>query len=272
MSHLYQERHRWCLGKVIECFGPQLADEGEFFMKRDESLGKFYQLFKGEISKLFVFYQYSSTDKKELSLSDGSDVDINSKCCYFMRNVSNGPPVPQQIDASKSGDSDVLFGELGDSALESIEALLSHSYIPMLALYDQWGKVDEEQKKDFKTEFELFILSIKDTLDSLQSGLVLIDPRKEILEQAALDMTQQRLRERPNEDIMNHFTSVMNQWCDHIERFIKEGEDFNDIRSSGHRSAGDTGGPRRELLHWRNRMQRMTSITEQLKRPDCKAG
>jgi hypothetical protein len=64
---------------------------------------------------------------------------MTEKCCYFIRNVPNGVP----LDLLKSGETDLLFGELGKSALGTIEAILSQSYRPMLDSYDNWGKVDD---------------------------------------------------------------------------------------------------------------------------------
>ena len=80
-----------------------------------------------------------------MSISDGSQGLMVNKCCYFVRNVAAGVA----LDMTKSGENDLLFGELGDSALGTIESILSQSYKPMLNTYDSWGKVDEEHRSDF---------------------------------------------------------------------------------------------------------------------------
>ena len=53
------ERHRWCMGKVLETFGSELEKEAlEAFMRQEAVLQKFSSFFRGETSgRLFVFYQ-----------------------------------------------------------------------------------------------------------------------------------------------------------------------------------------------------------------------
>jgi len=65
---------------------------------------------------------------------------------------------------------------LGNSALGTIEAILSQSYRPLIDVYDNWGKVDEEQKTDFINEIGAFITNINEALTSFASGLELRAP------------------------------------------------------------------------------------------------
>ena len=53
------ERHRWCMEKIIEAFGPELtAETVQTFIRIDANLQKFNSFFKGDSSgRLFVFYQ-----------------------------------------------------------------------------------------------------------------------------------------------------------------------------------------------------------------------
>jgi hypothetical protein len=102
---------------------------------------------------------------------------MTQKCCYFIRNV----PVGTALDLLKCGENDLLFGELGTSALGTIEAILSQSYRPMLDSFEQWGKVDDEQKNDFISEIGSFITNINDALNSFASGLELRAPDPKIL-------------------------------------------------------------------------------------------
>ena len=60
---------------------------------------------------------------------------MTKKCCYFVRNI----PAGVALDNAKVGESDLLFGEVGDSPLGTIESMLSQSYRPMLDSYDNWG-------------------------------------------------------------------------------------------------------------------------------------
>lgn len=175
------------------------------------------------------------------------------KCCYFVRNVQPGTG----LDLSKSGDPDLLFGEMGESPLGTIEAILSQSYRPMLDTYDNWGKVDDEQKTDFISEIGSFIGNIHEALNSFASGLDLRAPDPKLYR--ALEIKSNRTS-LPIESI-DHFEVLLNEWCNQIERYLD---------APTHSSNPDDVGPRGELEHWRGRMQKLTSITEQLRRQDCK--
>jgi len=58
------ERHRWCMGKIVETFGTELDKEVlEGWMRTDAVLSKFSSFFRGESSgRLFVFYQPETVD------------------------------------------------------------------------------------------------------------------------------------------------------------------------------------------------------------------
>lgn len=158
---------------------------------------------------------------------------------------------------TKSGEADLLFGELGDSALGTIEAILSHSYRPMLDTYDNWGKVDDEQREDFISEIGSFITNINEALTSFKDGLELSAPKEQFYR--ILDAKSHRTS-LPAEAV-DHFESLLNEWCNKIEQYLDKPTQTSD---------SDDVGPRGELEYWRGRMQKLTSITEQLKRPDCK--
>jgi len=178
---------------------------------------------------------------------------MTQKCCYFVRNVAAGA----QLDPLKIAEADLLFGELGDSPLGTIETMLSQSYRPMLDSYDSWGKVDEEQRSDFISEIGSFIVNINEALTSFAGGLELAFPDPKILK--AIEVKSNRTA-IPVEAVA-HFEGLLNEWCNQIERYLSD-TDKN--------QSDDDVGPRGELEKWRGRMQRLTSITEQLKRSDCK--
>ena len=260
------ERHRWCSKKILEAFGTEIDSETvQSFIRQDLNIQKFSVFFRGESSgRLFVFYQVPNTEggipaegeeKKELFVSDGNSGLMTDKCCYFIRNVQPGVV----LDTTKSGESDLLFGELGPSALGTIEAILSQSYRPMIDTYDNWGKVDDEQRNDFISEMGSFISNINEALTSFESGLDLRSPDpKKYNQKSLLDLKPNRKIE---EETLNHFEELLREWCDKIERYLggpNQSDDADDV------------GPRGELEFWRCRMQKLTSITEQLKRPDCK--
>jgi dynein heavy chain len=62
-------------------------------------------------------------------------------------------------------------------------------------------------------------------------------------------------------EAIDNFEQLLTEWCNTIESYLLQ---------PLHTTDADDVGPRGELEHWRGRMQKLTSITEQLKRPDCK--
>ena len=188
-----------------------------------------------------------------MSVSDGNSGLMTNKCCYFVRNI----PAGVALDNSTVGGSDLLFGEVGDSPLGTIESMLSQSYRPMLDSYDNWGKVDEEQRSDFIGEIGSFITNINEALTSFANGLELRYPDPKIIRSIEVKSNRTAI---PTEAVA-HFESLLNEWCNQIERYLDQANNNNNIEDIG---------PRGELEYWRTRMQKLTSITEQLKRPDCR--
>ena len=70
---------------------------------------------------------------------------------------------------------------------------------------------------------------------------------------------------KENPEIVQHFESLLDQWCRQIEAYLEESLD-----SQQRSREGSDPGPRSELEYWRSRTQRITSITEQLKSKDAK--
>lgn len=54
----------------------------------------------------------------------------------------------------------------------------------------------------------------------------------------------------------------MNEWCKQIEQVLAESEQM--------RKEADDIGPNAELGHWKARMVKFNSITDQLRSPSCK--
>lgn len=186
---------------------------------------------------------------------------MTHKSCYFIRNI----PAGSVTDVMKSGDADILFGEVGDSPLLTIEAILSQSYRPMLDSYDNWGRVDEEQKGDFISQVSSFITNINETLTSFASGLELRSPDSRIMKAIEVKFHRTSI----TVEAVEHLEQLLNEWCTQIERYLDQpSNSSNSINNDG--NSTEDVGPRGELEYWRSRMQKLTSITEQLKRPDCK--
>ena len=131
---------------------------------------------------------------------------------------------------------------------------------------EQWGKCSEEQKGDFTLEMGHFIGTIKEALSSLVGGLVLDKPQLPSPE--ILDARTFTKMAKDNHELIHDFEVLLEGWCNQIQAYLDE------PATKGGGLDGDENedvGPLKELENWRNRMQRLTSISEQLKRKDCKS-
>eukprot|EP00434_Breviolum_minutum_P043144 symbB.v1.2.038441.t1/scaffold5987.1/size21932/1 len=68
---------------------------------------------------------------------------------------------------------------------------------------------------------------------------------------------------RENPEVIGEYGALLETWCREIETYLEKGID--------EKMHVQETGPRGELDFWRSRMQKITSITEQLKGRECKA-
>lgn len=61
----YSERHKWCTGKIVEAFSPELTQEAaQEFFRQNNIIQQFNIFFKGDSSgRLFINYQPISQNK-----------------------------------------------------------------------------------------------------------------------------------------------------------------------------------------------------------------
>jgi hypothetical protein len=83
----------------------------------------------------------------------------------------------------------------------------------MIDHYDNWGKVDDEQKNDFISEIGSFITNLNEALSSLKCGLELRSPDAKIIR--AVEVKAHRTALPP--EAIDHFEALLNEWCNEIE-------------------------------------------------------
>jgi dynein heavy chain len=67
---------------------------------------------------------------------------------------------------------------------------------------------------------------------------------------------------QPNPDMIQHFEKIFNQWIEKINQYLEETE--------AERKDDKEAGPRAELEYWRQRMRKLTCISEQLRSKNCR--
>ena len=88
-----------------------------------------------------------------------------------MRTTPPGKPV----NANGSSDNEVLFGEISEHTITSLNVIINQVFKPFLDRLDttDWGLCEDEQKKEFTQVFEKFANELKDALKSIQTNIVL---------------------------------------------------------------------------------------------------
>ncbi|POM64778.1 LOW QUALITY PROTEIN: Dynein heavy chain, partial [Phytophthora palmivora] len=137
---------------------------------------------------------------------------------------------------------------------------------------DEWGKADVDLKNEFMTESEKFANDLKEALNSMDSGLELRRPDRSIIAETvnnaghANETRALHIADSPK--LIQHYEEVLKEWCDVISTYL-ETNTTNDGKGNNEQTTDDDG-PMGELEYWRRRMQRLTSITEQLKMNEYK--
>ncbi|KAH9103464.1 hypothetical protein AeMF1_002875 [Aphanomyces euteiches] len=260
-------RMQWIAQRILESFEPALtSSEVSDFLGSAAVKKLFDDLLSGkECSKLFVHLQSDPSEKaseassrSRLTASVGSTLPIRSKCCYFLRATADG----KAVDLQKASDITLLFGELAPNVLRDLESSLSQLFTPLFKARDDWGKADPDLKIEFMNESEKFATDLKGALHSMDSGLELRRPDREFENAGTRGGA---VSESPQ--VIAHYEEVLKDWCDVITTYL-ETNTTGDGKTNDDEI--DDDGPMGELEYWRRRMQRLTSITEQLKTNEYK--
>jgi dynein heavy chain, axonemal len=158
--------------------------------------------------------------------------------------------------------SDISFGPLNANILPSLTTMVKHIVMPALTSQENWGvltKQKDESVKDFievlgkfTTDLDVAMVNLRDSVQ-LHKCNVDLDAYKKPSEYA-------NAAHAP--EIINALEVLVNEWCKQIEQVLAESEQM--------RKEADDIGPNAELAHWKARMVKFNSITDQLKSPSCK--
>lgn len=121
-----------------------------------------------------------------------------------------------------------------------------------------WGVCEDEQKKEFTQVFEKFANELKEALKSLQTNIVL-EPYDRKWENDAKNI---QTTKNPNAEMISDFERIFNEWSEKIEACIEEAE--------SEKKDDKDAGPRQEIDYWRQRMRKLTGISESLRSKNCR--
>ena len=255
-----QARHRWVIGKIYESLG--LKDElyVEKVLKQDATLATVNAFF-GESGpeRLLFYYQarpqgWTGEEAGDvLFLTDGVSIPLTGSSVYFFR-VSSPGVARNALDLSVAGDLEISYGTINSSVLGSYESMLTKAFKPLIEGKEQWNKASTKESREFVSGLNKFVASVQDSVKNLTAGLELKKPSAQHMElgqQASVSL-----------EVVNAFIPLLSQWCEQVESYIDEDESskWDSIEKD----------PLTEIEYWRRRMQRLTSIIEQLKNKDCR--
>lgn len=216
-------------------------------------------------SKIFVYYQPTykinesgevivSNGHSELVVTEGDKVKLIGKGVYFMRSNTS-----KAVNVGTSNDSDVMFGEISEHTVNSLNTVVNKVYKPLIAKLDDpdWGQCENEQKGEFLSYFDKFANELREAIKSLQANISLEPyPSKYDAELKAMHNGKPA-----SAQMISEFDKIFTEWREIIEEAIKN--------VNAERKDEKNQDPRKELEYWRNRMRILTGISEQLASKNC---
>lgn len=121
-----------------------------------------------------------------------------------------------------------------------------------------WGSCEQEQKKEFMQTFDRFAKEVREAILSLASNIVL-DPYPAQYQKDAMNIHNTKV---PNVEMIADFEKIFNEWSEKIEQTLEEAE--------AEKKEDKEAGPRQELEYWKQRMRKLTCVSEQLRSKNCR--
>lgn len=262
-------RFQWIAENVASAFDIKNV---EGTIQETLNFKKITEFLEGKTKQQHIFFFYQRPDilnehnepvdahkDCKLTITTGENERIKSFAVYFLRNV----PQDRAIKADVFSDQELLFGEVTANPLESLSTTLASVFQPISSRQEiTWGQCDGEQKGDFLASFEKFSSELSESISALSGGIVL---KKDLPSGIFLDPSSPKYQDmlRENPEVIGEYGALLETWCREIETYLEKGID--------EKTHVQETGPRGELDFWRSRMQKITSITEQLKGRECKA-
>jgi len=245
----------------------------EDFFSEHNNLKKLNDLLEGKSKHKHIFVYFQRQDvpndlgelvdakgdpKPMLTTGEHEDMRIKSRAVYFLRNVLDQKPVRPDV----SSDGDLLFGEMAASPLESLNTGLMDVFRPLVNNTGgiDWASCDTEQASEFRSSFERFTTELSEGIKSLSGGIDLPSPEPTDVDLRSLSYND-IAKDHP--ELVAKYEALLEAWCRQIEQYLEE-------TLEGQQKESSEAGPRTELDSWRGRLQKITSITEQLRTKDRK--
>ena len=171
-----------------------------------------------------------------------------------MRNTKNSAAINQQ----QTNDEQVLFGEISQYTVGVLKTLINNVYKPMLdnQSKEDWKMCEADQQKEFIQTFDKFAKELMEAQESFKTNIVL---------EQLNEKQRQGIRDGRTQDInlILDYAHIFGQWQHKINQYIDE--------ATQERRFSQDDGPVKELDYWKQRMRKLTQVSEQLGSKNCRA-
>jgi len=202
---------------------------------------------------------------------------VNAKAIFFQRTCGSRAVSPKDIEM------DLSYGEMMNSPLEDFDRALGQVFLPLLKQQEEWGKCRGDA--DANALFES-AASLRKTLDeailNVSAGKSYIASaagwlftihwvpgvRLELPEDTSWAENETNSKTQAsmakNTDFVQSFIELIGRWCIQVEQLLKDSAEGVPDRKN------KDDGPRSELLFWRQRAHKFSTIIDQLQIKECK--
>jgi dynein heavy chain len=153
-----------------------------------------------------------------------------------------------------------LFGEISEYSVTSLNTIINQVYKPMVDKLgkDEWLQCTDEQKKEFTHVFDGFSLELREALKSLTDNIALepYDPQYEN------DVKNIHTSKSLNQNMLDDFEKIFGDWSGKIQAALDGADAEKKDDKDSH--------PQQELEYWKQRMRKLTGISEQLRSKNCR--
>lgn len=174
------ERHWWIAGKIQETFkiggydNPTLLED---FMTEESTLNKINRFLKANGPCRLFFYsekpENATLSTRELhitgTLASLKDINLDKvNILYFLRNR-----VEKDVSNTHM-QQDVFCGELKHNTIETLTALLSDVYVPLIKAQKDWGECNNECQTNLMHSMDKFLTALNESTASMQTSKQLV--------------------------------------------------------------------------------------------------
>ncbi|KAI9015067.1 dynein heavy chain and region D6 of dynein motor-domain-containing protein [Gaertneriomyces semiglobifer] len=268
-------RHRYLLEKVASVIDEKPATlENSLIMGNKLDIVNDF-LNEGGSKRVMFFWQPGKEGPKvagaqstgranTLIVTTGIRDVLTGTGCFFIRTSSKALSVANIHNETS-------FGILTPSLLPSLTTLVKNVVLPALKAQDNWGVLrkpktetgglaGDDSVKGFFELLEKFVGDLDVAMVNLLDSVRLAKVEGVDLDTFARPSDYANAAHMP--EVVDALEGTVQEWCKQIDQVLAESEQM--------RKEADDIGPNAELAHWKARMVKFNSITDQLKSPVCK--